>query len=312
MRNKTGHNPAPPLANGWDHVVSPGLGCRHSFMQFEVRQILPKDAAKLLRTNGGNRNLIDGNVRFFEEQLRRGEMQLTHQGIAVSSTGKLLDGQHRLTAIVNTGISATMMVATGVPDETFLVLDTGRARKASDALSITGAGNTVSLAAGIRLYLCYHLYPELTWTTGKKGQVGTTTATIAEYERDAGNWQYASHVSASFALKNIVVPSSMTCLAYLALVHSGYNKEFIKDFINTLRDGAGLGPQSPILVYRTKMISGIGDSRNNAQARLADYIKLFNAHATGQKLKVFKAQSYPPMPALVHASEAIHDNALAK
>jgi hypothetical protein len=281
-------------------------------MRLEVRQISPSEAARLLQANNNNRNLVSGNISFFEEQLRRGEFQLTHQGIAIGSSGKLLDGQHRLTAIVNTGIPATMLVASDMPDETFLVLDTGRTRTASDALSIIGVANTVHLASAIRLYICYQLSPELVWRTAQKSQVGTNTATIAEYNKDRENWQCAARIAASFRLKNIVVPSPMACLAYLAMVHANYSKEFIEDFASTLRDGAGLKPHDPILVYRTKMISGIGDKRCSAQARLADYIKLFNARATGQRLKVFKVQSFPPMPTLIHASEAIHANALAE
>jgi hypothetical protein len=266
----------------------------------EIRTIGPEEAARLLESNTVNRRIRPGHVAFFEGQLERGEMQLTHQGIAISESGQLLDGQHRLTAIVNTGISVPMLVASGLPEASFAVLDTGSARTAADVLSIEKVPNAAAAAAGIRLWLLYTQAPTLTWSGAIASKVGTTSAINAALRADLENWIWAAKFGQSHALANVIVPSVMAAMGYIAITEAGFAPEYLEEFTGRLRDGADLAPGSPILAYRNK-VYGVGVSRR-AQGRLADYIKMFNCYATGQNLKIFKAQPAPPMPKLVTAA----------
>lgn len=65
---------------------------------------------------------------------------MTHQGIAFDKNGILRDGQHRLTAIVDEGRDAKMVVTFGIAPEAFSVMDTGSRRTASDVLEINNRG----------------------------------------------------------------------------------------------------------------------------------------------------------------------------
>lgn len=278
-------------------------------MRCEVRVITPEEAARLLEGNTANRALKQSHVEFFEEQLKRGEMQLTHQGIAISETGKLLDGQHRLTAIVNTGIAAQLLVAVDLPDQVFPVLDTGRARMASDVISMAGVPDAMTVASGIRSFLLYQAAPGIVWTGAFTKNLGTTTAVKAAYEKDPEGWQWASRAARSQVLAKVVIPASATCLLYLAAKDHGFDRAYLQGFLRGMKEGAGLKAGHPVLAYRNKAL--MAPPGRSAQGRLADYIKLLNAYATGQQLKIFKAQQFPPMPFLIHASESIHEEAQA-
>jgi hypothetical protein len=268
----------------------------------EVRTIGPEEAARLLENNAINRTFRRGNLAFFEGQLERGEMQLTHQGIAISESGQLLDGQHRLTAIVNTGISVPMLVASGLPDEVFKVLDSGASRSASDVLSIEKVPYAHVVASAVRLILLYEQAPNVGWSGPISSKIGTTTAIDAARRADPDNWSWAAKLGASRSYASLIVPSAMAALGYLAVTQAGYTREYMEEFADKLRYGENLQPGSPILVYRNKVYGVVGVTRR-AQGRLADYIKLFNYYATGQALKCFKAQPAPPMPKLVAAAE---------
>ena len=278
-------------------------------MQVEVCLITPEKAADLLRANTANRPLKQLHVAFFENQLRRGEMQLTHQGIAISVSGKLLDGQHRLTAIVNTGISAKLLVARNMPDSTFAVLDTGTARLASDVLAIEGLQNTSCLAAGIRLYIYYYENPGVIWS-GKISKNATTTKIRQEYFFDPDNWHWAAKTAQSFVTSRLVTPGPTAAFLYLAVAQAKYSKHYLCNFLRQVKEGAGLNHGNPILAFRNRNFNGPTDGRVQ-QSRLADFIKLFNAYTTGQNLKQFKSQSFPPMPTLVSSDESIHEEASA-
>lgn len=66
----------------------------------KVQKITPKRAAEMLEANASNRPLSKTTVRAFAEAMRRGDWLVTHQGIAFDTAGVLVDGQHRVAAIV--------------------------------------------------------------------------------------------------------------------------------------------------------------------------------------------------------------------
>lgn len=111
-------------------------------MRVAIEYVDPGLAKEMLRFNTINRSLRGTHVDFFKELLRRGKFgrtaaDVTHQPIAIATDGTLLDGQHRLTAIVETGIGAYLLVATDCDKRTFPLIDRGRSRSTSDALHIT-------------------------------------------------------------------------------------------------------------------------------------------------------------------------------
>jgi len=64
-----------------------------------------------------------------------GAFLLTHQGIAIDTDGNLVDGQHRLNAILKYGGSVKMLIAYNTDSEAFRGMDRGTTRTISD---ITG------------------------------------------------------------------------------------------------------------------------------------------------------------------------------
>jgi hypothetical protein len=119
-------------------------------MNTKTMTVTPKLAAEWLKSNHSNRPL---NRRYVEEvcrALENGTFQTTHQGIAFDTQGRLRDGQHRLTAIVETGIAAKMLVTTGMTEEQLLVIDDGRRRSFFDVVGMTGNAASRFCAAVIR------------------------------------------------------------------------------------------------------------------------------------------------------------------
>lgn len=100
-------------------------------MKIEIKTITPQVAERWLKLNyGGNRPLANDRVIEFATSMATGKWTLTHQGICFSDTGKLLDGQHRLSAIIKSGVSVQMLVVTGVSEDTFRAIDIGKVRPA--------------------------------------------------------------------------------------------------------------------------------------------------------------------------------------
>jgi hypothetical protein len=107
-----------------------------SKIKSQIETVTPEVASAMLCHNTGNREVRDSVVAKYMRVISRGEWRVTHQGIAFDYNGQLIDGQHRLMAVVRTGIAVDMMVTRGVDPETFAVLDQGARRTAADILHL--------------------------------------------------------------------------------------------------------------------------------------------------------------------------------
>lgn len=118
-------------------------------MKFAKEKITPAIAASYLQKNTNNRPLNAKRVADIAKEITSGRWQLTHQGIAFARDGRLIDGQHRLTAIVDAGMTVEIMVARDCDEDSFHVIDVGGKRTAADVLSIAGEKNSTRVAAAL-------------------------------------------------------------------------------------------------------------------------------------------------------------------
>ena len=111
-------------------------------MQIEIEKVTPEDAIKMLELNPNNRPLNQNRVRKYADQMRSGNWQLNGESIIFAENGRLVDGQHRLNAIVTSGKTIETVVTRGVKKGAFETVDTGTARTAGDLLGINGVTDT--------------------------------------------------------------------------------------------------------------------------------------------------------------------------
>ena len=108
-----------------------------SKMTSSVVMVDPVLASQWLAKNvGNNRKMRPWTVEVYADTMRRGEWQLTHQGVAFDSDGNLIDGQHRLSAIVEARVPVLMVVTFNAPPVSFAALDCGIKRSISDRLAM--------------------------------------------------------------------------------------------------------------------------------------------------------------------------------
>lgn len=96
----------------------------------------PEMAKAILKNNNGNRNLRPLWVNALVNAINNDQWQFTHQAIAISSTGRLLDGQHRLSAIILANKAVPILVAENCDESSFAYIDKGVKRCLADNLSI--------------------------------------------------------------------------------------------------------------------------------------------------------------------------------
>ncbi len=101
-------------------------------------KVTPSLAKRLLERNVRNRKISEKVVQKYVEEIRAGEWGLTPAGVGFDSDGVLVDGQHRLAAIVRSGLAAPLLVVVGLPRACQEKVDRQRRRTLFDALFLAG------------------------------------------------------------------------------------------------------------------------------------------------------------------------------
>ena len=146
---RAGDQAAPVAKNGSDIATTGAL-------RSQWIEITPDRAAKWLENNFRNRPVKEDVVHAYARDMLAGVWVATHQGIAFNDRDELIDGQHRLMAIVAANITVRMMVTFGLPSKidgkemtTMDCVDRGRTRSVADQLKIQHGMKDGSIIAAV-------------------------------------------------------------------------------------------------------------------------------------------------------------------
>lgn len=124
-------------------------------MHAKIEIIDPTYAKQLLERGITNRPISETTVLRYAKDMKEGRWESNGQGIVLTDSGALLDGQHRMHAIVRSNVPVGMLVVRGVDEATFVTMDSGRARQLRDVLAIDGYKNATQLSAVARIAFNY-------------------------------------------------------------------------------------------------------------------------------------------------------------
>lgn len=253
----------------------------------EVQTITPELAEDWLGRNSHNRTLRNGHVAALAGAMKRGEWSLNGDAIRFAADGTLLDGQHRLWAVIEADVPIESLVIDGLPNDAQDTMDAGARRRLSDALKLRDETNPAALAALITYHWRY-----------QQGMVRTQLRpTVA---------QALSHLDANPGLRDALslgkrvnnrfrVSASM--IGTLAYEFSAIDGEDAEEFWTRLIAGTNLEEGSPIIVLRRWMERqsslGVG-SRTSAVVSHALTVKAWNAWRDGRIIDSLKWKASGP------------------
>lgn len=107
-------------------------------MKYSEVNISPALAEKWLEKNIVNRSLRDYLVCSYARDMKEGKWLLNGEAIRFNKSGMLVDGQHRLSAIIRAGVTVKILVISEVDDNAAAIYDTGAKRNPADALRMWG------------------------------------------------------------------------------------------------------------------------------------------------------------------------------
>lgn len=245
--------------------------------------VTPELAAEWLSTNLNNRDLRKERVTRLAGILVRGEWECSQDGIGFDTNGKLLNGQHRLVAILISGVSAEFIVVRGMRAESMEIMDTGLSRNVGDSLKRRGIANHYVVGAALGWHYRFN-YIE---TTGKphygaSGNRPTPKQLLSILDNHPGLLELKNPVVRM--KKELPVRTGMFIALWYRLRQ--IDAEDADVFVERLASGANMDEDDPILVLRNQL--HISLNRGNGVHRMEDWreaaliIKGWNAYRDGR------------------------------
>lgn len=249
----------------------------YSGVSVSIVRITPGVAKEMLRNNTKNRNLNARHVKHLREILEQGDMVFNGEAIIFGADGVLLNGQHRLHAVVESGVSFDCLVVRGVDTEVFKTLDAGRKRQTAEALSMLGEGNTTALATAIQAIVSFVDHGGKmsgTCVDSRKATPALAQRVLEAYPQVRSS---VAEMSRSTHMRN----QHGYCLHFM---FSLVNSRLAGEFADVLASGSD-DRWRPFNVLREHMIKN-PMSLTLRRSHCAKTIKAFNAECVGARPKI--------------------------
>lgn len=219
----------------------------------ELMEVTPELARRWMeKANPQNRTTAPGVWRQYATDMREGRWKLTGQTISFGMDGVLLDGQHRLTAIIESGVTIQAFVAFGIDPESVDAVDIGWGRTSGNVAQMKGISNPHLAVATARMILV-HRKPGIHKLTDPMCRP-SRTAVIALAQSDV---RLAHLVAATRNGKKFhVVHASVECFCWY--VFSEQDPARAHTFFEEFRAGANLADDNPVFHLRNRLIANQG------------------------------------------------------
>lgn len=251
----------------------------------ELITVTPELAEKMLGKNLRNRNLRPTKVGTLASTIRSGDWMVTGEGIKFDTTGRLIDGQHRLSAIIEADESVDMFVFRDLNPDVQMVIDTGAKRSAADALKFAGVpGESNVLAAMARI--------AVVWNEGGYQRAGASSFRREVTNTEVVEWVLENPAAADAipmarAVSGLGAPISTVSFAAMLLidVEPEDAARFFSDIANLRTRGKG----DPIYTLLKRYeLARAGKENLSAPQHLFYIFRAWNAFRKGEDLHQMK------------------------
>lgn len=228
--------------------------------------------------------------------MSRSEWELNGDSIRFSETGVLLDGQHRLAAIIKSGVSIETLVVTGLPDSVFDVIDVGARRSAGDVLDIRGYKNYNTVAAAAKMYFVWEAHGN-----PFHGTAPSSRPTIRQIEHvvdeNPGLKEAVKLATASRWAKKYITPG-MGAFCFYVFGQSAY-ADCVESFYGVLDTGIATMKKDAAFLLRDMLMEDktlAGKRKMSQKYKCALIFKAFKKHATREPSVLLRISIGGPKP----------------
>lgn len=234
-----------------------------------------------------NRRFNPAKAERWRKLMAAGQWLETPEPIIFDTNGKILNGQHRLAAVVSSGVTIKFWVHPGASPRIFPALDSGDRRQAGEVIFPGQAKYAGLVAGGARVLSAVHTYHAERRIVGDRG-VYNRSMEVREVLAIVSAWpeleRYAPMVELCYRHARINKPMH---LALAAMASRTAFEGALEPWFDGMAEGADLGTYDARRHLRNRYLKdavllGSSARRPKAWGLLA---KAWNAYATGKEVR---------------------------
>lgn len=231
-------------------------------MKTEIIRITPELAADMLSRNANNRALRSRVVDLYAADMANDAWEETSQAITFDVDGNLLDGQHRLNAIIKSGRSINMVVVTDAPRSG--MYDAGLSRSILDRIVMGGTDLPSSITNNFICAVCGYLIGM------RNHRARMSTAEVRAFmNRNREHLEVLGNILGSKRVIGITI--APVAAAMLSAIASGVDPEHLHRFYEVLVTGVSTSEtERPIVALRNRLLTE-GVNGRTARSRAEQY-----------------------------------------
>lgn len=249
--------------------------------------ISPDLAFAWLEWNDKNRNISRPQVKRLVSEMANGNWKLNGQCLIMSDGGRLLDGQHRLTAILEYGSPITTDVRFGIDPSTFSTIDEGKKRNPGDVFKISGYSDANNLAAACKIVMAYDLGRNQ--ASGGAAQVPTNTILLEWAGQNPSIEDDLATARSLYGASDNMILSRSKIAGYVHITKR-LDEEAALKFFSQLTTGIGMKNLSPVHILRRRLLKSKMDKMHTLPASIENglVIQAWNAWRKGKSPKFLR------------------------
>jgi len=249
-----------------------------------MKSITPAYALHMLKLNTSNRPANIHHVKRLARQMALGRWKINGDTICMNGS-RLIDGQHRLMAIIESGCTIETLVVDGIESDAFDTKDIGKRRTAADTLSVNGEINCKCLAAALAVINRY--------MTGRMDQ-------SVRYENNEIEELLEKYPDIRESVKVCLNAKGLISQAVIVAFHYLFalkDREAANYFVKGVIHGANLSEGDPEHTLRERLLRNSLSSRKMTSMSVAAItVKAWNAKRLGASIKSLRYEEAGDRP----------------
>jgi hypothetical protein len=227
-----------------------------------------------------NRRVNQSHVAKLATDMKNGHWARNHQGLAFDKNGILIDGQHRLWAVIESGTTQTFLVTTGLDRGAQLTIDLGKGRSTVDVAVIAGMTDVRTLHVGIIKALL-------------RGSASTppVLTRVEEVAKLSEHQQALEFTMSMFPSNRMVGIMRASVLGVIARAFYTADHDKIRRFVEVLKTGQRGGDETEavIVALRNYLLLNKGIGSNVSLEVYIKTARALQAYLKGERIRTLYA-----------------------
>lgn len=245
----------------------------------EIVMVTPEMAMQLLDANENNRPLNQAHVNRISRQITEGKWKFNGDTIKLAKNNDVLDGQHRLWAIVEAKQPIETIIVRGIESDAFATIDTLRKpRSGADVLALNGVTSHRTVISTALQWLVRWQRKTLENYRAPINKIENSDIEQA-FRDNPGMARAAERANRCRGLTSIGV------IAFFYYILTNRNPDLAERMIHTMENPAGVGVNDPFFRLRAYLTD---NKHKDPLQTIALMIKAANAASENREMRVLR------------------------